>query len=343
MSRGLLLALGKRHGACFPPAIRALSPVRCKQRWSRESTASLPLCFPRAPVMKINAKTIAQLPTSPDQHKADVIYFDDDMPGFGIRFRRSGDRIRKSWVVQYRHAGATRRMLLGSDVLGAEQARAAAKKLLAKVALGEDPQGDKTERRHRDTHTLLALVTDYVAWKEGTAARPATMSETRRYLLDARDLGALHGMPLDRVARRDVAAQILRIAKVHGAVTSSRARTCLSSAFTWAMQNGLAEMNPVVGTLAPQGAKPRERVLDDGELAAVWREAGDDDFGRIVRLLMLTGQRRTEVGAMTHAEVDRDRCTWTIPAGRTKNGRTHTLPLSALAMSVIESVPERVG
>jgi integrase len=96
-----------------------------------------------------------------------------------------------------------------------------------------------------------------------------------------------------------------------------------------------------VGTLVPEGAKPRERVLDDAELAAVWRAVGDDDFGRIVRLLILTGQRREEVGGMAWGELNGS--TWTIPGSRTKNHRTHTLPLSALALSIIDSVPQRVG
>ena len=61
--------------------------------------------------------------------------------------------MRRSWVVQYRRAGATRRLLLGSaEVLSADRARAEAKEILAKVALGEDPQADKIARRHLRTH-----------------------------------------------------------------------------------------------------------------------------------------------------------------------------------------------
>jgi integrase len=292
--------------------------------------------------MKLDAKAIARLALPAG--KTDAIYFDRDMPGFGLRLRDSGNGVRKSWIVQYRRAGATRRMLLGSaDVLGAEQARLAAKKVLAKVALGEDPQEQKATRRQRDQHTLKALIDDYLGWKQTTDVRPRTLTEARRYLTDARYFGPLHSMPVDRITRRDVAARILAIAGASGKVTASRARTVLSSMFSWAMQCGLCEHNPVVGTLAPEGAKPRERVLDDSELAHVWRAAGDDDFGRIVKLLMLTGARRTEVGAMIWGELDLDRSTWTIPAQRTKNGRAHTLPLSALALDVIASTPPIVG
>jgi integrase len=294
--------------------------------------------------MKLDTKTIARL-TLPEG-KTDVIHFDDAMPGFGFRIRSSGGQLRRSWVVQYRRAGATRRLLLGSaDVLGVEQARAAAKKALGKVALGEDPQEQKATRRQRDQHTLKALIEDHLAWKETSGrVRERTLIGIRRYLTDARYFGPLHGMPVDAIQRRDVAARLLAIARDSGAVTAARARSVLSSIFSWAMQCGLCEVNPVVGTLAPdQGVKPRERVLSDAELAAVWRAASDDDFGRIVRLLLLTGQRRTEVGGMTWSELDLDRGLWTIPSSRTKNAREHSLPLPALAVSIIETVPRMVG
>jgi integrase len=109
------------------------------------------------------------------------------------------------------------------------------------------------------------------------------------------------------------------------------------------MGQGLAESNAVVGTNRPKAPPPRDRVLDDVELACIWRAAGDDDFGRIVKLLVLTGARRTEVGGMAWSEIKTERGTWTIPGRRTKNHREHVLPLSGLALSIIGSVPERVG
>jgi integrase len=291
--------------------------------------------------MKMNAKAIGRL-TLP-AGKTDAIYFDRDLPGFGLRLRASGDRVRRSWIVQFRRAGATRRLLLGNaDVLSIEQARAAAKKALAEIALGRDPQAEREERRQRDAHTMKALIDDYLAWKETSGVRPRTLTEIKRYLLGSY-FRALHSMPVDRIVRKDIAARVLAITRDSGAVTASRARTALSSMFVWAMQNGIAESNPVVGTLAPKEAKPRERVLTDAELAAVWRAAGDDEFGRIVRLLILTGQRRTEVGGMTWSEIEAECAVWTIPSSRTKNGRQHVLPLSALALNVIDGVPERVG
>ena len=139
-------------------------------------------------------------------------------------------------------------------------------------------------------------------------------------------------MGVDEIKRRDVAARLLVIEREGGKATASQARSVLSSMYGWAMGMGIAESNPVVGTLKPEPTKPRERVLDDAELGEVWRACKDDNFGRVVRLAMLLGQRRSEVGGMTWSELDLKRGTWTIPAARAKNHREHTLPLPALAL-----------
>jgi integrase len=290
--------------------------------------------------MKITARTIAGLKLPGG--KNDAIYFDDDMPGFGIRLRVSGAQVRRSWVAQYRSFGRTRRVLLGSgELLNVEQARAAAKKVLARVTLGHDPQAEKIARRQKDTHSLKGIVADYLAFKQRTV-RPRTYGEIVRYLT-GHFFKPLHNIPIDQITRKDVAARLTKITLENGSITASRARIALSGFYAWAMGQGLAEANPVIGTTRPQEAKPRERVLDDDELARVWKACSDDAFGKVIRLLILTGARRAEVGGMQWSELDFERGTWVIPAERVKNGRQHTLPLTPLAISIIESVPRRVG
>jgi integrase len=116
---------------------------------------------------------------------------------------------------------------------------------------------------------------------------------------------------------------------------ANRTRAALSHCFAWAMQNGLAERNPVVGTARPAPEMRRDRVLSEAELRAVWSATGDGTFGRIVKLLILTGQRCREIGDMRWEEVDRRRGLFTLPAGRAKNGRQHELPLAPAAMALI--------
>ena len=124
---------------------------------------------------------------------------------------------------------------------------------------------------------------------------------------------------------------------------AGRARAQLSALFSWALAHGLCEANPVVGTLAPKGGQPRERVLSDSELARIWQACGDDDYGRCIRLLILTGARRQEIGGMCWSEIDFEHGTWTLPAARSKNGREHVLPLLPAMLAVIKDVPRLVS
>jgi integrase len=287
--------------------------------------------------MKLTQKAVNALTLD---GKTDLIVFDDAMPGFGHRLRLSaGGKVLRSWIVQYRHGGATRRLLLGSaEVLGAEQARVMAKKALGRVANGEDPQAHKLDRRAKDARTLIATITDYLKIKQ-REVRPRTLREITRYLKDRRYFGPLHGLPLDQIGRKDVATRLNRISLESGSIVAGRARAQLSALFSWALAHGLCEANAVVGTLAPKGSQPRERVLDDSELAKIWRACGDDDHGRCIKLLILTGCRRQEIGAIAWPELDFERGTWTLPAARSKNKRAHVLPLLPAMRTIVETVP----
>jgi hypothetical protein len=86
--------------------------------------------------MKITAKTIAgfKLPDG----KRDVIFFDDELPGFGLRLRAGGERLRRTWVAQYRAHGRTRRMKLGAfEKLTPEEARTAAIRRARRTSVGK--------------------------------------------------------------------------------------------------------------------------------------------------------------------------------------------------------------
>lgn len=287
--------------------------------------------------MKITSKSIAAL--SLPEGRGDIIHFDDDLPGFGYRLRRSpSGKVNSTWVAQYRRAGATRRVLLGAGgVLSVEQARGEAKKILALVALGGDPQGDRADRRSKDQLSLRSVIDEHLAAK-ADEVRPGTLREITRYLTGPY-FKTLHGMPVDSVTRKDVAAAILAAQRRHSPAVAALARATLSSFFAWAMTMGLVESNPVVGTLQPKVADARERVLTDQELVKIWTACGDGDHGRIVRLLILTGCRRQEIGGLTWSEIDLDQGTLTIPPERSKNGEEHTLPLLPLMRDIIETVP----
>ena len=99
------------------------------------------------------------------------------------------------------------------------------------------------------------------------------------------------------------------------------------------MQEGLLDTNPVAGTGKADEGGSRERLLTPEELRKLWRALGDDPFSDVVRLLLLTGQRRNEIGKLTWAEVDLARKMIVLAPERTKNSRPHEVPLSAQALA----------
>src|SRR5215210_3565210 len=151
----------------------------------------------------------------------------------------------------------------------------------------------------------------------------------------------LHPLPLHKVERRHAAAYLAEIATSNGPIAANRARAALSALFTWAMREGLVDTNPVVGTNRAVPERSRERVLSDEGLAAIWEACGADDYGRIVRLLILTGQRREEVGGMRWAEIDLASARWCLPPERTMNHRPHEIPLPAPALKIIRCLSRR--
>jgi len=111
--------------------------------------------------------------------------------------------------------------------------------------------------------------------------------------------------------------------------------------FSWCIQEGLIDTNPVTETGKASEGGSRERVLTQNELRKLWRSLGDDRFSDIVRVLLLTGARRTEIGMLQWSEVDLVRKMIVLAPARTKNGRQHELPLSKQALAILKRQPHR--
>lgn len=286
--------------------------------------------------MKLTRPNVARLRLPAG--KSDAIIFDDDVPGFGIRLRAGGKR---TWIAQYRVGAKQRRVTLGDcRKLDADKARTAARNRLAQVTLGGDPQADKFTARASAATTLGDAVGAYLAGKK-TTLRRKSFDETERYL--QKSWKPLHGLPVHGIERRAVAIRLAEVAAHNGPIAATRARAALSALFAWAVREGVANENPVIGTNRPAEPRSRDRVLTDAELREVWASCRDDDYGRIIRLLMLTGQRRDEVGAIAWSELDLEDGTWRISRLRTKNGRAHTIALAHAAMAIVERVECRPG
>ncbi|HMR32650.1 MAG TPA: tyrosine-type recombinase/integrase [Geminicoccus sp.] len=279
--------------------------------------------------MKLTKAATARLTLPPG--KSEAIFFDDDMPGFGLRLRKGGSA---SWIAQYRIGTKQARVTLGKlTILDADEARREAKRVLAKAGLGVDHQSERRAREAKAAVTFAAVAEMYLRRSVEKTQRPKTQAERRRHL--ERDWKPFRGRPVEEINKRDVAARLQAIAEQHGPIASNRARGTLSAFYAWAIAQGLAETNPVIGTAAVGTERARDRVLTMAEVREVWQAAGDDDHATILRLLLLTGQRRNEVAGMSWPELDLDVGMWMIPRERSKNDRPHEVPLSDAAAAIL--------
>jgi integrase len=292
--------------------------------------------------MRFTAKALASF--SVPKGKADHIEFDDALPGFGIRFRNE----KASWIFQWSTGSGvtrrTKRLKIGIyPALPLEQARKIAAELNSKIMLGHDPAAEKRERIEDAADTFGQLVKDYIAAQESRLT-PNMLLDLRRYLTVY--AAPLHRFPVKKIDLKVLASLLDDFAKGKGlntgrqrkGTTVNRMRSALSACFQWAMKKGRAESNPVLLT-EQLDEITRDRVLSPDEIKIVWDTAGDGDYGTIVRLLILTGQRRDEIAGLRWDEVKLDLSVIALPASRVKNDLPHDVPMSPVARSIIAARP----
>ncbi len=284
---------------------------------------------------KLTEREIERLACPPG--KRDCMVFDTEQRGLAVRVVASGS---KSYLAQYVTAGRKRRVPLGSvDAISLAAARAAARTVMGDVAKGTDPAAQRKAAAEsvkvealRERMTLARLVED---WERLHLAH-----RSARYRKDAteslkRALPDWWNRPAERLARKDVVAIVDRLTPSVARALAAYGRAC----FAWAVRRGSVPGNPFVELPVASSNVQRDRVLTDAEAVKVWKAAVADatPYGPIVRLLLLTGQRRDEVRGITWEEVAPDLATWTIPGERTKNGQPSVVPLSAPAQAILRT------
>jgi integrase len=254
--------------------------------------------------------------------------------GFGARRQRRD----VFYLLRYRINGRQRFKTIGrhGSPWTPDTARVEAKRLLGMVASGADPATERV----RPAETFGAEVERYLERKRAVM-KPRAYTQVERHLqMHAK---SLHRQQLAEIDRRAIAVRLAEIEQASGPVARNRVRSNLSAFFAWAIADGLIEANPVTGTAKAEEGASRERVLSEAELATIWRACGEDQFGDIVRLLILTGQRREEIGGLRWSEIDLERDLIVLPPARTKNRRLHEVPVSPQARAILDRQPRRAN
>jgi integrase len=269
--------------------------------------------------------------------KRDMLVFDDEQRGLGVRVTASGS---KTYLAQYNWHGQKRRIPLGScSGLSLAKARDAVRAIMGDVAKGIDPAAERKKARAHEALTLAALLSDWQALHLA-GKRPRYAAEAVRAVRNA--FSRYLDLPAADLDRSTVVKTLDAMARKGSVAMAARTAAYGKAAYGWVVKRGAIFANPFLN-LPVRPAERRERVLTDDELAAIWRATDDaGPFNGILRLLILTGQRREEVAGMTWAELSGDFSAWTIPASRAKNGTTHIVPLSAPAQELLTLAP-RLG
>ncbi len=272
--------------------------------------------------------------------KGDVFHWDGgdgSLPGFGVKVTPTG---RKVYVLQYRMGGRgfpTRRFTIGKHgSLTHEQARTRAEHLLSDVAKGVDPQTSKVTARE---NTIGSLVDAFIASRRAKGRR--AVDEVER-LLKREVVSEWQNRPIASITTPDVVRLVESIRDRGAPATANQTLTHLKTMFNWSRNRGDIKLSPADGVEKPAPEIRRERVHSDTELVEIWRAAErlDWPFGPAYKLLILTGQRREEVGQMAWSELDLANGIWMLPGERTKNGQPHDVHLSALAVAIIKTLPK---
>ena len=275
--------------------------------------------------------------------------WEDGQTGFGVRVSPKG---LKSWIFMYRFDGKARRMTLGNypamSLRDAGLALAEAKK---KLDLGADPGVSLVQSRKDDREALTVkdLVDEYL--ERWAKPRKRSWQEDERIL----NLDVVPGWGRRKakdITRRDVLKLLDGIVGRGAPIQANRTLEVVRRMFNFAIERDIIAVSPCYLVKAPSRENRKDRVLSADEIRALWcglDRAGDpasDDAKKVklhplsalaVKLMLVTCQRKGEVVGVRWEDIDREAEMWTIPAEVAKNGQAHRVPLSKLALDILDA------
>ncbi len=280
---------------------------------------------------KLTKSVVERLKPDPER---DLIVWDTALPGFGLRVYPSGKR---KYIVQYRtKEHRQRRSVIGPHgVLTAEKAREIARDMLVAVSKGGDPAAEK--RAARDAPTVRDLAQDYLERHAIPNKRPGSVADDRA-MLNRTILPKLGQLKVLAVKRRDI--ELLHNGLRSTPYSANRLLALLSKMFNLAVAWGWRPDNPVKGI--PRFHEDRkQRWLSADELQRLWavlEQHPNRRAANAVKLMILTGARRSEVLSATWDQFDLERGVWTKPSHHTKQKRTEHVPLSGPARALVSTM-----
>lgn len=269
---------------------------------------------------------------------------DGKVPGLYFVVQPTGST---SWALRYRHLGKPCKLTIGGGAIPLSDARDLARQALVTIARGDSPAADKAEAKkvakaaeRREGDLIEKVVETFVERYAKKKTKEASWRETER-ILKREIVEAWRGRALGEISRADLHDRLDAIVDRGSPIVANRTLAAFRRLCNWAVERGIIETSPCEKVRAPAAEESRDRVLANDEIKLFWEACAKIGwpFGPLGQMLLLTGQRREEVGAMAWAELDLAAKKWTIPKERAKNGVAHEVPLSDTAVAILKSLP----
>ena len=274
--------------------------------------------------------------------------FDSGADGLCLRIT---DRGTKTWCISYHFPeedGGTKhhRFTIGGwPAIGVAEARGQARLIKSQARTGIDPKAAREEARASERaktktkarKTFKVIAENYIDLEVPGLSRGAEAESIIRKRLVPK-WGDRQATDLNR---SDL-TEITDLLKKGGSPMAARhVHETARRIFNWALDRGDIEISPFSSMQPPAKKVARDRAFEDHEIKALWSAWTEQDynFGLIQQLLLLLGQRRSEVAELRWSEIDLDKREWTIPAARSKSNRKHIVPLPDAAFDILESLP----
>jgi integrase len=290
--------------------------------------------------MRFTDRGIAALKPKSERYEV----WQDGRTGLGIRISTRG---RKSWVFMYRFGGKARRMGFGTyPIISLASAHLRHAEAKADLEKGIDPGAKKIVRRRaeRTAETVADLVEEYLEKHARPNKRSAAADERA---LRKEVIPAWGKRKAKDITRRDIITLLDGVVDRGSPVMANRLLALLRRMFAFAVERDILGATPCVLIKSPAKETPRDRVLSPAEIATFWEgleKAQMTPKTRLaLKLMLVTAQRRDEVISAPWSEFDLSKGVWEIPAGRSKNGHAHRVPLSPLACDLLKEAQERGG
>jgi integrase len=271
------------------------------------------------------------------------LVWDAQIPGFGIRVteRSSAAKI-GSFVLITRFPGKkdpSPRRIGVYPAMPLVRAREIARHWRDLIAQGVDPEArQEQERREEERRRASTFSKAFATFAQEHLSTLRTGHAVAR-VVEKHVFPKWADRPVSGIRRAEV-SDLVRSLRKEMRVGANRVLATLKTFFSWAVDQELVDISPAAAVKRPTREIKRDRVLNDQEIRAIWRACGQMEvFGRAFRTMLATAQRRTEVGNMAWSELNRRERLWTLPRERTKADRSHQVPLSSLALSIIEECP----